>query len=74
MNRARSKRTVQPVMESKNYSFKKDILRDVMSAYETGLVPDVKIPNGGKSSVPSTVTRDELIAQHKSRMSNKNSE
>ena len=68
INRARTKRTIQRVMEPKDYSLKYNIVNDVMTAFRSEMVPDVKIPDcGGKVSTPA-VSRKELIEKHTSRM------
>ena len=60
---------MQPMMEPKDYTFKKNILNDLESAVESGFAPNVKIPNcDGKKATPSAITREELIAKQMSRM------
>ena len=62
--------TVAPVKEEKDYMWKTEIYKDIMKAVETGMVPDVKLPNIPKVTLPS-VSITELIANYKSRMGRK---
>ena len=58
-------------MEPKNYAWKHDIYNQIVIAVETGLVPDVIIPNCdkvGDKVAPVPGNKQELIAQHRSRM------
>ena len=63
---------MQPVMETKDSTWKYNILGDVERAVVTGLVPNVTIPDCGGKVRPSPITREELLEKQMSRMQNKN--
>ena len=67
VNRARTKRTVVPILEDKVDSWKQDIVREVELAVINGRVPDFPVPDCGEKLAASPISREELIARQASR-------
>ena len=56
-------------MEPKDHTFKENIVRQVMEAVETGLMPNITVPDCGGSIVPPLpIDRKELIDKQISHM------
>ena len=60
-----------PIMVEKDYSWKHDIMTSILNSCETGMVPNIQIPQSNVIPVKPPKTKDELLVTYQSRVGKK---